>query len=66
MCIYFSIHRLNLKSNTDYRETMATSHTVDEFRSTVKELKCKYEPFHNGDKPFDEELNALFTVSERL
>lgn len=41
---------LALPDNADDRESMATRHSVEEFRATVMHLKEKYLPYHNGEK----------------
>lgn len=44
-----------MKQNSEIRETIATSHTVEEFRKNVDKLKRAYEPYHEGKEVFMED-----------
>jgi tRNA-dihydrouridine synthase 1 len=50
---------MNLKSNNELREQMATSHKVEDFRNVVGILTTKYQPFHEGHQPWTEELEEF-------
>ncbi|KAK7867858.1 hypothetical protein R5R35_003529 [Gryllus longicercus] len=45
-------HCLCLPENFDLRSQLATGSYLKEFRNTVSELKERYLPFHNGEKPW--------------
>jgi tRNA-dihydrouridine synthase 1 len=42
---------------------MATSHTVQDFRKVVVDLKEKYQPFHEGLKDWNEEIVNAHSVA---
>lgn len=48
-------HLLNLRPNAKIREAMAVSREINEFRNVIAILKDKYEPFHNGETPYEDE-----------
>lgn len=46
---------MNLKSNHELRERIATSQSIQEFRDCVKEIEEKYKPCHEGDQVWNED-----------
>lgn len=52
---------MNLRPNSELRETLATSREDHQFRGVVSYLKEKYEPIHNGERPYvlEESIESL-------
>ena len=56
---------MNIKANAAFREELAVSNNIEQFRSVVSKVKAKYEPFHEGAQVYiTEEFDQSVPVVE--
>lgn len=59
--------RLNLKPNAEIREALAVAREMPQFRFVVKELRDKYEPYHDGKLTYSpEEVDPSIATNSEI
>ena len=48
--------RLTIDGNKDLRDLLATADSIDDFETVTKLLKERWEPYHQGSKQFDKQV----------
>ncbi|KAH8413351.1 hypothetical protein KR009_010184 [Drosophila setifemur] len=60
-------HIMNIRQNSELRDTLATANQLVQFHSVVAKVQSKYEPYHKGEVPYeDEEMDAAISMEVRF
>lgn len=59
-------HIMNLKPNSELREELAVANDLQKFRDVVKKIQAKYEPYHEGQQPYEMEEVDPSVMQEQL
>ncbi|KAH8260267.1 hypothetical protein KR026_008554 [Drosophila bipectinata] len=59
-------HIMNIRQNSELRETLATANQLVQFNSVVEKVKAKYEPYQKGELPYEPEEMDATVGAEKL
>ncbi|KAM7355478.1 dihydrouridine synthase 1 [Cochliomyia hominivorax] len=59
-------HIMNLRPNSELREELAVANDLQKFRDVVQKIKTKYEPYHEGQEPYEMEEMDPSVMQEPL
>lgn len=63
--VNFPLSRLSLRPNANLREELAVANELEKFRRVVQKVQQKYEPYHEGLKPYGkEEIDPNVLIEE--
>ncbi|BFF94673.1 tRNA-dihydrouridine(16/17) synthase [Drosophila madeirensis] len=58
-------HIMNIRQNSELRDTLATSNQLEQFQAVVDKVQAKYEPYHRGEVVYvPEEMDATISTDK--